>query len=216
MSDLHLGSKICRADKILELLRTAKFERLIINGDLFDSDSTSRLTEKHWEVLSALSAIAERSKVLLVGGNHGRELDLIPRKMNIEVKDEYAFEVGRRQFRCLHGDEFDSLTQHLPGTTRFFSKLFNLIQKIGGESQHGSMAIKRLSKRVMGTSRRQRRLALKRGALEHVDVVICSHTHLPHVAKKDGLLFINSGSFCDDPSTYIAIQNDGITRLEEI
>lgn len=216
MSDLHLGSKICRADKILQLLREAHFDTLIINGDLFDSDSTHRLTSQHWEILSSLSAIAEHKKVLLVGGNHGRELDLIPRKMNIEVLDEYAFSIGNRQFLCLHGDEFDTFTRHLPGTTKLFSRIFNLIQTAGNEKQRFSMMIKRASKRIMGTSRRQRRLALKRGALEHVDVVICSHTHLPHVAKKNGVLFINSGSFCDDPSTYITINKEGITRLEEM
>jgi len=216
MSDLHLGSIVCRADKILDILKNSRFDTLIINGDLFDTDSTHRLSQKHWEILSALSAIAEHHKVLLVGGNHGRLLDLIPRKMGIEVMSDYEFTVGERRFLCLHGDEFDTFSRHLPRVTKMFAEIYYLIQRIGGEKQETSLFLKKMSKRILGVPRRQRRLALKRGAREHVDVVICSHTHLPYVAKKDGVLFINSGSFCDDPSTYITINKDGITRLEEI
>ncbi len=216
MSDLHLGSKVCRADKILELLRNAEFKTLIINGDLFDTNTTSRLTPKHWEILSALTDLAERREVYLVGGNHGRELDLIPRKMNIDVRDEFAFSVHNRQFLCIHGDEFDTFTHKMPAIAKFFTHIYYMIQRTGGEKQRISMFLKRLSKRVLGVSRRQRRLALKRGAMEQANVVICSHTHLPHVAKKDGILFINSGSFCDDPCTYIMIGEDGLTKLEEI
>jgi UDP-2,3-diacylglucosamine pyrophosphatase LpxH len=216
MSDFHLGSKVCRADKILDLLKRAEFDTLIINGDLFDTDTTTRLNQKHWEILSALSSIAEHHKVLLVGGNHGRELDLIPRKMGLEVNNEYEFTVGGRQFLCLHGDEFDTFARRLPRVTKMFAEIYYLIQKIGGERQGTSLFLKRMSKRILGIPRRQRRLALKRGLSEHVNVVICSHTHLPYVAKKNGVLFINSGSFCDDPSTYITIGKDGITKLEEI
>lgn len=216
VSDIHLGSRICRTDKILAVLREVKFKTLIINGDLFDSDTTQRFNGAHWEVIFSIAAIAEQSEVFLVGGNHGRELDTMAKKMGLRVMDNYAFMVGGRKFLCLHGDEFDMFVKHLPKTTAVFTKLFYFVQRLGGEKQRVSMFIKRLSKKVLGISRRQQRLALRQGRTQQADVVICSHTHIPHVGREDGILFVNSGSFCNNPSTYVTIDKNGIVELKEI
>lgn len=216
MSDFHLGARFCRVDKILELLKKDGFDTLIINGDLFDSNTTNKLTDKHWQVLALLQEIAKKHKVLLVGGNHGRKLDPLAKKIGIELRDEYAFTVSGKRFLCLHGDEFDMFVKHLPLTSELFSRLFFLVQKVSGKKQKLSVLAKMVTKKVLGIPRRQERLALARGATESANVVICSHTHIPHLETKDGILFINSGSFCDTPSTYVTISKDGKAELREI
>lgn len=217
VSDIHIGSKICRADKIIDLLKTARYKTLIINGDLFDSAKTHLFNEKHWQIVSIIGEIAKTRKVLMVRGNHGRELDSVARNMGIEIHDDYEFTLGNKRFLCLHGDQFDPFVTHLPRITKAFTHAFYLIQELNGDNQKPSMAIKRFSKRILGmSSRRQQRLALHHAARRQAHVVICSHTHLPHIDNKEDILFINSGSFCDNPSSYVAIDQHGNSQLQHI
>lgn len=216
ISDIHLGSRVCRPDKVLELLRGSKFKNLIINGDLFDSADTEKMTPEHWEVLALISDIAKTHPSILVGGNHGRELDKRVKKMGIRLADNHAFMVGDRKFLCLHGDEFDMFIKYLPRTSKVFTQLYYFIQRLGGKKQRVSIFLKRVLKIILGISNRQKRLALKEGSKEQANVVICSHTHIPHVDKSTDILFVNSGSFCNDPSTYITIDKSGLVELREI
>ncbi len=213
ISDLHLGSRVCRRDKVIEVLRRNQFHTLVINGDLFDSNDTDKLTGKDFEILHLLEKITHRHRVLLVGGNHGRKLDILARDIGIELLDEYAFTLGDNRFLCLHGDEFDMFVKYFPSTSDMFGRLYYLIQKIGGKKQKGPVVAKMITKKVLGVPRRQERLALKRGASDGANVVICSHTHIPHMEMKSGILFINTGSFCDHPSNFVAISQTGETEL---
>jgi predicted phosphodiesterase len=216
ISDIHLGSRVCRADKVLEVLRGIKFKDLIINGDLFDSETTYKFNGKHWEIVSAIADIAGRHYTVLVGGNHGRELDTLAKRIGIRVIDNHAFMVGKRKFLCLHGDEFDMFIRHLPMTSKLFAWLYYFIQRFGGQKQRVSMLLKRFSKIILGVARRQEKMALREGATRHANVVICSHTHIPHVDTRNDILFVNSGSFCDNPCNYVTIDKGGTVGLREI
>jgi len=134
ISDIHLGSRVCRAEKVIELLEKNTFETLIVNGDLFDSNKTRKLTGKHWEVILTLSEIAKKHKVILVGGNHGRELDVLAQEIGIEIKNEYAFMLCGNRFLCLHGDEFDLFLKYFPITSDIFSRLYYQIQRLDGDA----------------------------------------------------------------------------------
>jgi len=152
----------------------------------------------------------------LVGGNHGRELDTLARRIGLRVIDNHAFTVGKRNFLCLHGDEFDIFIKYLPMTSKLFAWLYIFIQRFGGKKQRVSIFIKRLSKIILGLDRSQKRLALRKGAKQHANVVICSHTHIPHVDTRNDILFVNSGSFCDNPCNYVTIDKSGLVELREV
>ncbi|MDE1875107.1 MAG: UDP-2,3-diacylglucosamine diphosphatase [Patescibacteria group bacterium] len=216
VSDIHLGSRMCQTDRILSLLEKSRFDALVINGDLFDSDKAKKLTPEHWQVVARLAEIAARKPVFLIGGNHGRDLDTIAKRIGITVQDDYAFTLAGTRFLCIHGDEFDPFVKHMPLTSEIFSQIFYLIQRVNGPRQRSSMFIKKLSKHILRVSTRTRRLAFKRGKARNVNVIICSHTHVPHVETKDDVLYINSGSFCESPSTYVTISKTGKAELCEV
>jgi len=216
ISDLHLGARISRTDKILDVLTNTKFKHLIINGDLFDSDTVHKFSTDEWRIISLLSEIAEKNHVTLVGGNHGRKLDVLVEKMGINIFEDHVFSIANKKFLCLHGDQFDMFVKNLPMTTHVFTKMYYLIQRFGGSKQSFSMIIKKLSKQILGISRRQQRLAMKHGQSYGANVIICSHTHIPHSSEKNSVLFLNSGSFCNEPSTFITIDKDGTVKLNTI
>jgi len=217
VSDIHIGSKICRTDKIINLLKTAQYKTLIINGDLFDSEVTKSFDNMHWQLVSLISKVAKTRKVIMVGGNHGRKLDSLARNMGIEIMDHHTFAIGPNKFLCMHGDQFDPFVTYLPRTTYIFTHIFYIIQHINKRNQNSSMFIKRLSKRILGvSSHRQQKLATHQAIRRNANVVICSHTHLPYTNSKGNVLYINSGSFCDNPSTYVTIDHAGNAKLKKI
>ena len=56
---------------LLRALPRFRFDRLVLNGDIFDTLSTRRLTPEHKEVLAYLKALArEGVEVIWIEGNH--------------------------------------------------------------------------------------------------------------------------------------------------
>jgi predicted phosphodiesterase len=46
LSDFHLGSRVSRSKRAIELLKSYKFEKLILLGDIFESLDFNRLRDK--------------------------------------------------------------------------------------------------------------------------------------------------------------------------
>ena len=201
-----------RAEKIIEILKKNQFEILIVNGDLFDTNET-RNSKKTLGNNRKYLGKSQRDTKCFLSAATTEEIRHFGGEIGMELQNEYAFTLGDNRFLCLHGDEFDMFVKHLPLTKRFFARLYYLIQKISGKKQKTPVVAKMLMKKILGIPRRQERLALKRGATDGSNVVICSHTHIPHMETKNGILFINSGSFCDNPSNYVAISSNGETEL---
>ena len=216
ISDIHLGARVCRVDKVLKLLQEATFAHLIINGDLFDSNSRHRLNQKHQQVVALLENIAKKKKVTLISGNHGRKLDLEIGKTGIEIRDDLIFTIGDNRFLCIHGDQFDFFTTHLPRTSKVAGDLYHLLQKFSGSQQRFSMLTKRLSKYILRVPSRQQKLALRHATKHDISVIICSHTHLPHQDTSNDVHFINTGSFCETPCHFVTIDEQGKPQLQSI
>ena len=73
LSDVHLGSEISRASDGLALLRSMRFRRLILLGDMFNDLNFRRLKKEHWEFLSHIRKLSNPKRnveVVWVEGNH--------------------------------------------------------------------------------------------------------------------------------------------------
>src|SRR5690606_24942052 len=74
LSDMHLGSKDCRAEKLLEFLQQTECNTLDLLGDIIDFRSMKRKflwPASHYQVLRLIMHKAERgTRVVYVPGNH--------------------------------------------------------------------------------------------------------------------------------------------------
>jgi UDP-2,3-diacylglucosamine pyrophosphatase LpxH len=60
LSDIHLGTKHCKAKEVLEVLARISYEKLILNGDIIDGWSLKRKggwKETHSKVLNKIVAL---------------------------------------------------------------------------------------------------------------------------------------------------------------
>ena len=62
LSDIHLGTKYCKAKEVLNFLRRCNFKKLILNGDIIDGWSLKRQggwSESHSQVLNLIMQYIE-------------------------------------------------------------------------------------------------------------------------------------------------------------
>src|SRR5512135_3735911 len=94
ISDTHLGSEMSRARDALDLLRSLKFMRLILLGDIFSDLNFSRLTRDHWKFLSYIRKLSNpkrKIEVVWVEGNHDHGLsDVMSHLVGVPVYQRYV------------------------------------------------------------------------------------------------------------------------------
>jgi UDP-2,3-diacylglucosamine pyrophosphatase LpxH len=108
-SDWHLGWKRCEAKTIIVMLSHFKYERLILNGDIFDGLDLSGLRRSHFEILKCISdATKAGSEVIWISGNRDRKLAYISAAFaGAEMLDEYSWRYRGKTYLVIHGDQFE-------------------------------------------------------------------------------------------------------------
>ena len=112
ISDLHIGSKGCKTEKVLDLLRDESYERYILVGDIIDRwlfKKYKKFSYDHTKVIRRLLKLSKDREIIWVAGNHDEFLrKYLPLELgNIKVVDEWV-EYGT--WFC-HGDKFDGIVQ---------------------------------------------------------------------------------------------------------
>lgn len=217
ISDIHLGAKVLNHDKLLKILNTVKFDRLIINGDLFDDGlHLNRLNTEHWAILSKIREFTKTKKVIFTIGNHDSNVGPIIDLLGVECHKDYVFFVGDKKYLITHGDHFDYFIQYKPILTWAATGLYYLIQKFGGKKQTLPLYLKHKSKTWFKIHEKLRTRAIKFAKNHSCDVICCGHSHIAEEFREDNIIYINSGSFCDAQCHYILIDKNGKSKLIEI
>lgn len=117
ISDVHLGTKKCQADKLLEVLKNYDYDELVIVGDFIDLTSLKKKfywTPDHSTVIQKVLRSSRKGvKVTYIIGNHDYYLRGLIEEQNlnigdIELCDEMIYQTskGEKIYIC-HGDQFD-------------------------------------------------------------------------------------------------------------
>lgn len=219
VSDIHLGSDVSRGKRLLQLLRAYQYNRLILNGDVFDDLNFKRLSKEDWKFLSYIRKLSNPKRgveVVWVIGNHdGGVAEILSHLLGVPVHEEYVWSEQSRICCAIHGHQFDKwITEHVV-VTAIASWLYLVIQKIDREHRV-SRWVKRKSKKWLRLSSKVGHDAVAYAKRHHnADIVFCGHTHQPVDITVDGVRYINSGSWTDKPSQYITIDHDGNVLLRE-
>jgi UDP-2,3-diacylglucosamine pyrophosphatase LpxH len=119
ISDVHLGTRGCQAERLLEFLRDHESDYLYLVGDIIDFWAMNRSI--HWTPAqnTVVQKILRRARhgehVMLIPGNHDealREYDGISFGEILVCKEHVHVTADGRRFLLLHGDEFDQVTRY--------------------------------------------------------------------------------------------------------
>ena len=206
ISDLHIGSKGCQTEAILELLKDESYDRYILVGDIIDGwlfVKYKKFTYQHARVIRRLLKLSKNKEIIWISGNHDEFLrKYTPIELgNIKVVDEF---IENGVWYC-HGDKYDgivkmhwlgvlgSLGYDLAIVIDRFLKRFN---KKTSLSKYLKDNVKAAVSFMVDFENEMVRQAKK------VDchTVVCGHIHSPVDKKINGVRYLNCGDWVENCS----------------
>lgn len=232
LSDIHLGTRACQADSLIDFLRLHSADYLFLVGDIIDFWAMSRgvywSAAQNTVVQKILRRARHGEKVFFIPGNHDEALrehiDVSFGDIRI-VKEWLHTTANGRKYLLLHGDEFDQVTRYHRWVAVLGDVSYNLLVRMNawlslirrslGLSGYWSLAgyaknkVKRAVSFIFDFEESVAHAARSRG----VDGVICGHIHSAAIKQINGIEYVNCGDWVDS-CTAIVEHLDG--RLEII
>lgn len=230
ISDVHLGTRACQAERLIDFLREYPAKHLFLVGDIIDFWSMSRGI--HWSraqntvVQKVLRRARHDEQVVLVPGNHDEALRDYCEAVfgDIKLAREYIHETADgRRFLLIHGDDFDQVTRHHRWVAVLGDVAYNLLVRANGWLSWARRLLGIAGYwSLAGYAKRRVKTALQfifdfeDSVIRHVrerglDGVICGHIHWAALKEVDGLVYANCGDWVDS-CTALVEHEDG--RLE--
>ena len=212
ISDCHLGSSVSQAELLSNFINNIYndkiiTQKLIINGDAFDSWDFRRFRKNHWQVLEDIRRLAEKIEVVWINGNHDEPAETISSFMNIKAIEEYQLISGDKKILFLHGHRFDTWINAHPTMTKFVDVGYRILMKLDSSFKL-ARAAKRASKTFMKNSERIETKSLEYALELGCDIVCVGHTHF--AVSKPQVGYFNSGCWTETPCTFLSVDNGNV------
>jgi UDP-2,3-diacylglucosamine pyrophosphatase LpxH len=232
ISDVHLGTRGCQAELLLDFIRHMECDTLYLVGDIIDGwklKSGWFWPQAHNDVVQKVLRIARKgSRVIYIPGNHdegGRDFCGVHLGGVIVTRDAIHETADGRRFLVLHGDEFDGVTRHARwlaflGDWAYRSVLalntvFNHVRRRFGFgywslSAYLKVKVKNALQFIENFEAAVAEEARRRG----VDGVICGHIHKAEMRVIDGIEYINDGDWVESCTALVEHMDGRLEILE--
>ena len=229
MSDLHLGTRGCQDQLVLDFLKHHDAETIYLVGDIIDGwrlKSGWYWPQAHNDVVQKLlRKVRKGSRMIYIPGNH----DEFAREYvgmtfgGVEVmRTAIHTTADGRRFLVTHGDDFDIVVRHARWlahlgdwayeTALVTNTWFNIIRRRLGFPYWSFSAWAKLRVKNAVNFIGDFEEALSQDAVKHrVDGIICGHIHHATIRELNGVTYVNTGDFVESCS-FVAEHFDG--RLE--
>lgn len=215
LSDIHLGTRGCRADFLLDFLRRTECERLFLVGDVVDGWRLRKSwywTEAFDEVLRHVLRMARDGvEVVYIPGNHDEMLrDWLGLEIaGVRLAREAVHETADgRRLLVIHGDEFDGVIRYakflaLLGDWAYDWALtlnlwFNAARRrLGYPYWSLSQWLKRQVKGAVKAIDRFETALATEAKRRGLDGVVCGHIHHAEMREVGGVLYVNDGDWVE-------------------
>jgi UDP-2,3-diacylglucosamine pyrophosphatase LpxH len=230
ISDLHLGTRGCQAELVLDFLRHNDADTIFLVGDIIDGwrlRSGWYWPQAHNDVVQKLlRKVRHGARMIFVPGNH----DEFARQFvglsfgGIEiVRNAIHVAANGKRYFVMHGDEFDVVVRHSKwlaffgdwayDTAQFINTRFNAIRRTFGYgywsfSAWAKFKVKNAVNFIGSFERELAGEAKRRG----VDGVVCGHIHHPIIREINGVTYVNTGDFVESCSLVVE-HDDGALEV---
>ena len=231
LSDIHLGYKGCKADFLLDFLRSTECEHLYLVGDIIDVWAMKRKglfwPQTHNNVIRTILGKAKHeTKVVFIPGNH----DEIFRDYNglvfgnVEIHNNYIHTTADgRRLLLMHGDEFDSvircsrLLAYLGDYAYDFLLYINrwvnfLRRKLGAPYWSISSYLKHKVKNAVNIISNFEQAVAHEAKRHNVDGLVCGHIHHAEISQINDVLYCNDGDWVES-CTAMVEHHDGSLEI---
>jgi UDP-2,3-diacylglucosamine pyrophosphatase LpxH len=229
ISDIHLGTKGCNAEMLIDFLDSVDSDTLYLVGDIVDGWQLRKRVywpTAHNDIVWRVMKRARRgTRVVYIPGNH----DEIFRQFTgmsfggVEIRRKIIHTtVDGRKLLVLHGDEFDTimlahrwlafvgdaaytalmaLNRHVNRVRRWFGMPYWSLSKMAKHRVKNAVSfISRFEEVVSHEAERR-----------HVDGVVCGHIHTAEIRQFGAVTYYNDGDWVEG-CTALVEHHDG--RME--
>jgi len=232
LSDIHLGTRGCQADRLIDFLREFESDHLFLIGDIIDFWAMGRSVQ--WSAMqnTVVQKILRRArhgeKVIFIPGNHDEALREYDGTSfgDILIAFEWLHTTADgKKLLLIHGDQFDQVTRHHRWIAILGDVGYDLLVRINAWLSWMRRTL-RISGywSLAGYAKRKVKSAVTfifdfENSVIHsvcdrgLDGVVCGHIHSATIKEVSGLLYVNCGDWVDS-CTAIVEHFDG--RLELI
>lgn len=230
ISDIHLGTKGCQAQLLLDFLAHYESEYLYLVGDIVDGWKLRRAwywpASHNMVVETLLRRAREGVKVFYIPGNHD---EMFREYCGLEfggvtLVDNAIHETADgRKLLVIHGDQFDVVVKnakwlahvgdHAYRTLLWLNTYLNVVRRRLGFSYWSLSAYlkQRVKNAVEFMSAFEDAVAGEAKRLE-VDGVVCGHIHHAEIRPIKGTLYCNDGDWVES-CTAMVEQMDGQLQI---
>lgn len=231
LSDIHLGTRGCQADLLLDFLRLHDAETVYLVGDIVDGWRLKRAwywPQTHNDVVQKILRKGRKgARIVYLPGNHDEFLrDYLGTHFGgVEIIDTLVHEsADGRRFVVIHGDQFDVVVRNARWLAHLgdwaytaalgLNTVLNLMRRRLGFgywslSAWAKLKVKNAVSFIGAYEQALTAEARRLGA----DGVICGHIHHAVIHDRFGITYVNTGDWVES-CTAVAEHHDG--RMEII
>ena len=229
VSDVHLGTKDCKAEQLNNFLKHNSCDTLYLVGDIIDAwkiqQNKWRWKQSHTNVVRRILGHAKRgTRVIFIAGNHDEFLrPMIPYGFSfglIEIHNQIEH-IGAdgKHYLVTHGDLFDGITRLAPWLAFLGDKAYDIILTLNNKfnwirrrmgfgyfslSKYLKYKVKKAVDFVFKFEENLANYCKKRG----FDGVICGHIHHAEIKEINGVMYMNDGDWVES-CTALVEHHDG-------
>ena len=218
ISDVHLGSKDCKAEELSDFLKNNTCETLYLVGDIIDGwkmqQNRLRWKQSHTDVLRRILKFSkDGTRVVYIAGNHDEFLRPFIHYANsfgmMEIHNQIEhIGVDNKRYLVTHGDLFDGITRLAPWLSFLGDKAYDTVLSLNSKFNwvrhrmgFGYWSLSKFLKRKVKKAvdfifQFENNLAAyckKRG----FDGVICGHIHHAEIKIVDSVVYMNDGDWVE-------------------
>lgn len=218
ISDIHLGTKDCKADQLVNFLKNNSCENLYLVGDIIDGwkiqQNRLRWKQSHTNVVRSILGHAKRgTKVIYIAGNHDEFLrPFLSYKFSfgmIEIHNQYEhIGINGKHYLLVHGDLFDGITRIAPWLSFLGDRAYDLVLSLNSKfnwirrkfgvgywslSKFLKSRVKRAVDFMFQFEKNLAGYCVKRG----FDGIICGHIHKAEIKMIDKTIYMNTGDWVE-------------------
>lgn len=215
ISDIHLGSKACQAELLLDFLKHNDSEKLYLVGDIVDGWRLKRKwywPQSHNDVVQKILRKARKgTEIIYVPGNHDEGLRryIGTHFGGIEVRPTDIYEaVNGDKYLVLHGDSFDnvmlyarwlaSIGDHAYDLVLRLNTVFNGLRRLMGLRYWSLSAFLKIKvKNAVQFISEFERVLVQEAQKAGVQGVICGHIHHAEMKQYGDVIYMNDGDWVE-------------------
>lgn len=221
LSDLHLGTRGCQAEALLEFMKCHEAETIFLVGDIIDGwrlKAAWHWPQRHNDVIQKLlRKVRKATRLVYIPGNHDEFLrDYSGSSFGgIEIHEEFVHTTADgRRILLLHGDKYDTVVRNvrclaLLGDWAYDFALFlnrhisRVRRRLGLPYWSFSAYAKQKVKRAVNFISAFEHAVVADARRHDVHAVLCGHIHQPAMRVIDGITYLNTGDWVESCSAIL-------------